>query len=260
MKLFDKEVCQPGADALKYGSLPLDFQLLNENSVSAQVGHASLTAGLAAGVIGLSLVTLYLFAYYRGLGLVAVSSLLLAALLAYLSVVLLSTYESFSMTLSAIAGLVVAIGITADSFIVYFERLRDAIRDGSALRPATERLETRSAHHPDVRHGVVPSGGPAVPLRGQRRAGVRLHPRPDHPDRRHRRVPFHQAHGDPARRDAVLRRRAPLVRPRPGPTRRQDPLALLNPVIAPDRPGVQSQKVCRQGAECVTGARLARSR
>ena len=126
------------ADALKYGSLPLDFQPLTENTVSPQLGHGSLVAGLTAGIIGLSLVTIYLFAYYRGLGLVAVSSLLLAALLAYLSVVLLSKYEHFTMTLSAIAGLVVAIGITADSFIVYFERLRDAIRDGKALRPAAE--------------------------------------------------------------------------------------------------------------------------
>ena len=126
------------ADALRYGSLPLDFQPLTENTVSAQLGHSSLEAGLVAGVIGLSLVTIYLFAYYRGLGLVAVSSLLLAALLAYLSVVLLSKYEHFTMTLSAIAGLIVAIGITADSFIVYFERLRDAIRDGKSLRPAAE--------------------------------------------------------------------------------------------------------------------------
>jgi preprotein translocase subunit SecD len=126
------------ADALKYGSLPLDFQLLTENTVSAQLGHSSLVAGLTAGVIGLSLVTIYLFAYYRGLGVVAVSSLLLAALLAYLSVVLLSRYQNFTMSLSAIAGLVVAIGITADSFIVYFERLRDAIRDGKSLRPAAE--------------------------------------------------------------------------------------------------------------------------
>ena len=126
------------ADALKYGSLPLNFQPLTESTVSAQLGHSSLVAGLTAGIIGLSLVTIYLFAYYRGLGLVAVSSLLLAALLAYLSVVLLSKYQNFTMTLSAIAGLVVAIGITADSFIVYFERLRDAIRDGKALRPAAE--------------------------------------------------------------------------------------------------------------------------
>jgi preprotein translocase subunit SecD len=125
-------------DELKYGSLPLDVQVLNENSVSATVGHSSLVGGLLAGIIGLGLVTVYLFAYYRGLGLVAVSSLLLAGLFAYLSVVLLSKYQHFSMTLSAIAGLVVAIGITADSFIVYFERLRDAIRDGKTLRPAAE--------------------------------------------------------------------------------------------------------------------------
>ncbi len=126
------------ADALKYGSLPLDFQLLNESTVSAQLGHSSLVAGLTSGIIGLSLVAIYLFAYYRGLGAVAVSSLLLAATLAYLSVVLLSRHQHFTLTLSAIAGLVVAIGITADSFIIYFERLRDAIRDGKALRPAAE--------------------------------------------------------------------------------------------------------------------------
>jgi preprotein translocase subunit SecD len=126
------------ADALRYGSLPLDFQPLAASTISAQVGHASLVGGLVAGAIGLSLVTIYLFAYYRGLGLVAVSSLLLAALLAYLSVVLLGKYQNFTMSLSAIAGLVVAIGITADSFIVYFERLRDAVRDGKALRPAAD--------------------------------------------------------------------------------------------------------------------------
>ncbi len=135
---FSKAQATDLADALKYGSLPLDFQLLNENTVPAQLGHASLVAGLTAGIIGLSLVAVYLFAYYRGLGLVAVSSLLLAALLAYLSVVLLSRYQHFTMTLSAIAGLIVAIGITADSFIVYFERIRDAIREGKALRPAAE--------------------------------------------------------------------------------------------------------------------------
>ena len=126
------------ANALKYGSLPLNFKPEAASTISAEVGHSSLVAGLVAGTIGLSLVTIYLFAYYRGLGLVAVSSLLLAALLAYLSVVLLSKYVGFTLSLSAIAGLVVAIGITADSFITYFERLRDAVRDGKALRPAAE--------------------------------------------------------------------------------------------------------------------------
>jgi preprotein translocase subunit SecD len=126
------------ANLLKYGALPLPFQLLSVNSISAQLGHDSLVAGLTAGIIGLILVIIYLFLYYRGLGLVSVSSLLIAALLAYLAVVLLSVYQNFTMELSGIAGLIVAIGITADSFIVFFERLRDEVRDGKALRPAVE--------------------------------------------------------------------------------------------------------------------------
>jgi preprotein translocase subunit SecD len=123
---------------LKYGSLPINFKQQDVESVSPQVGKSSLEAGLLAGALGLLLVIIYLFYYYRGLGIVSVSSLVLAALLAYLSVVLLSRYQNFTMSLSAIAGLVVAIGITADSFIVYFERLRDEVRDGKALRPAVE--------------------------------------------------------------------------------------------------------------------------
>jgi preprotein translocase subunit SecD len=126
------------ADVLKFGSLPVDFGPQTISSVSAQYGRASLDAGLISGILGLSLVFSYLFVYYRALGLVAVSSLLLAALFAYLSVVLLSRYQNFTLSLSAIAGLVVAIGITADSFIVYFERLRDEVRDGKMLRPAAE--------------------------------------------------------------------------------------------------------------------------
>jgi preprotein translocase subunit SecD len=126
------------ADVLKFGSLPLTFTQQSVTSISPQVGHASLDAGLLAGILGLALVVIYLFYYYRGLGLVSVSSLLIAALLAYFSVVILSKYQNFTMSLSAIAGLVVAIGITADSFIVYFERLRDEVRDGKSLRPAVE--------------------------------------------------------------------------------------------------------------------------
>ncbi|WP_300606054.1 protein translocase subunit SecD [Trebonia sp.] len=125
-------------NVLKYGSLPLQFQREDIVSISPQVGHASLDAGLIAAIIGLSLVVIYLFTYYRGLGVVSVSSLLIAASLAYLSVVLLSRYQNFTMSLSAIAGLVVAIGITADSFIVFFERLRDEVREGKTLRPAVE--------------------------------------------------------------------------------------------------------------------------
>jgi preprotein translocase subunit SecD len=123
---------------LKFGSLPLNFKTQFVTSVSAQVGRNQLDAGLVAAAIGLLLVVLYAFFYYRGLGLVSVSSLAIAALITYLAVVLLSRYQSYTLSLAGIAGLIVAIGITADSFVVYFERLRDEVREGKQLRPAVE--------------------------------------------------------------------------------------------------------------------------
>ena len=123
---------------LKYGSVPLDLKPLYVTSVSAQVGRNQLEAGLIAAAIGLLLVVVYSFLYYRGLGIVSVSSLAIAALIAFLAVVLLSKYQNFKLELSGIAGLIVAIGITADSFVVYFERLRDEVREGKQLRPAVE--------------------------------------------------------------------------------------------------------------------------
>jgi preprotein translocase subunit SecD len=135
---FTQEQATYLANVVKYGQLPLNFQRLSANYISPTLGHNSLVAGLIAGVIGLAIVIIYLFCYYRGLGFVAVSSLMIAGLLSYLGVVLLSKYENFTMELAGIAGLIVAIGITADSFIVYFERLRDEVRDGKQLRPAVE--------------------------------------------------------------------------------------------------------------------------
>jgi preprotein translocase subunit SecD len=125
-------------NVLKYGSLPLNFKILSENSVSATLGHAQLDGGLIAAAIGLALVVIYSFLYYRGLGIVSVSSLIIAGCLAMLAVMLLTRYQSFTLDLAGIAGLIVAIGITADSFVVFFERLRDEVREGKALRPAVE--------------------------------------------------------------------------------------------------------------------------
>jgi len=127
------------ADVLKYGSLPLTFKNLYTSSVSASLGADQLSAGLFAAMIGLLLVVIYSFLYYRGLGIVSVLSLAIAAATSYLSVVLLSRYEGFTLSLAGVAGLIVAIGITADSFIVYFERLRDEVREGRSLRTAVER-------------------------------------------------------------------------------------------------------------------------
>jgi preprotein translocase subunit SecD len=126
------------ANVLNYGALPLTFTPQSVQSVSAQLGSSQLQAGLLAGAVGLLLVVVYAFFYYRGLGIVAVSSLAISALLTYLAVVLLSVYESFALSLAGIAGLIVAIGITADSFVVFFERLRDQVRDGTSLRAAVE--------------------------------------------------------------------------------------------------------------------------
>jgi len=127
------------ANLLKYGSLPLSFKTLDSSSVSPSLGSAQLSAGIIAGIVGLILVVIYSFIYYRGLALVSVSSLAIAAAITYLTVVLLSRYENFNLTLAGIAGLIVAIGITADSFVVYFERLRDEVREGRSLRAAVER-------------------------------------------------------------------------------------------------------------------------
>ncbi len=123
---------------LKYGALPLTFNITNTTSVTAQLGRNQLDAGLTAGAIGLLLVVLYSFLYYRGLGIVSVSSLGFAAALGYLTIVLLSRYQGYTLSLAGIAGLIVAIGITADSFVVFFERLRDEVREGRSLRGAVE--------------------------------------------------------------------------------------------------------------------------
>jgi preprotein translocase subunit SecD len=132
------------ANVLKYGALPLTFHTQDVSSVSAQLGSAQLHAALVAALIGLLLVVVYSFIYYRGLGLVSVSSLIIAATVSYLAVVLLSKYQGFTLSLDGVAGLIVAIGITADSFVVYFERLRDEVREGRSLRAAVERGWTRA--------------------------------------------------------------------------------------------------------------------
>jgi preprotein translocase subunit SecD len=127
------------ANQLSYGALPLTFRQESVQSVSPQLGRDQLAAGLIAAFFGLLLVVLYLLLYYRGLALVAVCSLVIAGLLSYLSVVVLGKYQGFALSLAGIAGLIVAIGITADSFVVFFERLRDEVRDGRSLRAAVER-------------------------------------------------------------------------------------------------------------------------
>jgi preprotein translocase subunit SecD len=127
------------ANVLNYGALPLTFTKESVQSISPSLGADQLHAGLIAGAIGLFLVVLYCLLYYRGLAIVAVSSLVIAGILVFESVILLGKYQGFALQLSGVAGLIVAIGITADSFVVFFERLRDEVRDGRTLRTAVER-------------------------------------------------------------------------------------------------------------------------
>lgn len=136
---FGQQEATDLANVLKYGALPLKFNQSSIESVSATLGKDQLSAGLIAGAIGLALVVLYCLLYYRGLGFVAISSLIVAACLTYESVVLLGKFIDFRMSLAGIAGAIVAIGITADSFVVFFERLRDEVREGRSLRTAVER-------------------------------------------------------------------------------------------------------------------------
>jgi preprotein translocase subunit SecD len=134
------------ANVLKYGALPLSFDISEVSTISPQLGGDQLTAGIAAGLIGLALVILFSFLYYRGLGLVVVMSLAASAALTYASVVLLGKTIGFTLTLAGIAGLIVAIGITADSFVIYFERLRDEVREGRSLRSSVETGWARAKH------------------------------------------------------------------------------------------------------------------
>lgn len=135
---FDKVTSKALADSLKYGSLPIGFEVQSQENISATLGSEQLATGLLAGLIGLILVVIYSTFQYRGLALVTIGSLLVAAILAYLVITILSWRQGYRLSLSGVAGLIVAIGITADSFIVYFERVRDELRDGRSVSAAVE--------------------------------------------------------------------------------------------------------------------------
>jgi preprotein translocase subunit SecD len=135
---FNQQSATELANVLKYGALPLSFEVSEVSNVSATLGAEQLRAGIIAGIIGLILVVGFCFLYYRGLGVVVVSSLVVAGLITYAAVVLLGDSVGFALNLPGIAGMIVAIGITADSFVIYFERIRDEVRDGRSLRTAIE--------------------------------------------------------------------------------------------------------------------------
>ncbi|WP_329200429.1 protein translocase subunit SecD [Streptomyces sp. NBC_01435] len=141
---FTQQSADDLANVLSYGALPLSFKEQSVTTVTAALGGEQLQAGLIAGAIGLALVVIYLVAYYRGLAFIALLSLLASGILTYTLMSLLGPAIGFALNLPAVCGAIVAIGITADSFIVYFERVRDEIREGRTLRPAVERAWPRA--------------------------------------------------------------------------------------------------------------------
>ncbi|MGN6607021.1 MAG: protein translocase subunit SecD [Jatrophihabitans sp.] len=141
---FSQSEANDLANQLKYGALPLSFKLERGGPVSATLGTSQLHSALLAGGIGLILVVLYSLIYYRGLGFVTIASLIVSAGLTYASLVFLGRQIGFTLDLAGIAGFIVALGITADSFVVFFERLKDEVHEGRSIRVAVPRAWVRA--------------------------------------------------------------------------------------------------------------------
>ncbi len=136
---FNDTTARELANQLKYGSLPLSFESSEAETVSATLGLTSLRAGLIAGAIGVALVLVYSLLYYRVLGLLTTLSLVASGAMVYAILVLLGRYIGYTLDLAGIAGLIIGIGTTADSFVVFFERIKDEIREGRSFRSAVPR-------------------------------------------------------------------------------------------------------------------------
>ncbi|GAA4286041.1 protein translocase subunit SecD [Georgenia daeguensis] len=141
---FTSETAANLANQLNFGSLPLNFEVQSQDEISATLGSEQLSKGILAGLIGAGLVVLYMLWQYRGLGLLSVASLVLAGVITYGVIALMSWLVGYRLSLPGVVGLIVAVGITADSFIVYFERIRDEVREGRTLAAAVEHAWPRA--------------------------------------------------------------------------------------------------------------------
>lgn len=135
---FTQESAATLADQLKFGALPLSFTVQSSDTISATLGTQQLQVGLIAGLIGLALVAIYSLIIYRALGTVIIASIAVMGVLTYIIICILAWRMGFRLSLAGVAGLIVSIGFTADSFIVYFERIRDELRDGKSITSAVE--------------------------------------------------------------------------------------------------------------------------
>ena len=141
---FSQQTASQLSTILGYGALPLTFKISQQSIISPTLGGSQLDGGLIAGAVGLLLVFLYVIFYYRGLSVVAIASLFIAGSITYAAAVLLGPLLGFTLSLAGVAGLIVAIGITADSFVVFFERIRDEVREGRTMRSGIQHGWTRA--------------------------------------------------------------------------------------------------------------------
>jgi preprotein translocase subunit SecD len=141
---FTQDSANALAKELNYGKLPISFRAEANQKVSATLGSTQLRAAFIAGGIGLALVILYSLLYYRALGFVTIGSLVVSAMLTYAMLVILSSQIGFTLDLAGIAGFIVALGITADSFVVFFERIKDEVHEGRSMRVAVPRAWVRA--------------------------------------------------------------------------------------------------------------------
>ncbi|HET6665310.1 MAG TPA: protein translocase subunit SecD [Acidimicrobiales bacterium] len=129
---------------LRYGSLPVELERQSVQTVSASLGEDSLRAGIIAGLVGLGLVALYMLVYYRALGLVMIVGVGISAALLYAIVAWLGETQGLALTLAGVTGIIVSIGVTVDSYVVFFERLKDEVKAGRTLRSSTDRAFKRA--------------------------------------------------------------------------------------------------------------------
>ena len=141
---FSESDAKDLATVLQYGALPVQLKELTTESVSATLGTDQLHAGIAAGVIGLALVALYMLVFYRVLGLVVISGLLLSAMAIYSIISYLGSSIGLTLTLAGVTGLIVSVGVTVDSYVVYFEKLKDEVRTGRSVRSSVDRAFEKS--------------------------------------------------------------------------------------------------------------------
>jgi preprotein translocase subunit SecD len=141
---FTQKAAKDLALVLRYGALPIELEPVTQQTISASLGKDSLNAGLAAGLAGLVLVALYMLMYYRALGIVVILGLAVWAALNYSIICYLGESQGLALSLAGVTGIIISVGVTVDSYVVYFERLKDEVHSGRTLRSSTERAFARA--------------------------------------------------------------------------------------------------------------------